>query len=173
MSAQSRPMFSDLRSLTAVAVAAAVAAFVVSAGGCGKKAPEAVIFKANSPIPVGFTLLKAEGQKGRSGAIGNNYRPQVRFPRGTIETTCAVALPASSPALEPGQTADASLACDYPIGPGRSSPARLCSGRPTRCTRVRSPESCRLREGAEGRTGRIPRSPSGLLEREMDACRRA
>ena len=115
MRAQSRPMLSDLRSLTTVAVAAAVAAFVVCAGGCGKKPPEAVIFKANSPIPVGFTILKAEGQTGRSGAIGNNYRPQVRFPRATIETTCAVALPASSPALEPGQTADASLACDSQV----------------------------------------------------------
>jgi translation elongation factor EF-Tu-like GTPase len=83
--------------------------------GCSKKPPEAVSFKANSPIPVGFTLLKAEGQVGRSGAISNNYRPQVRFPRGSVETTCAVVLPASSPALEPGQTTDASLACDSQI----------------------------------------------------------
>lgn len=109
------PMPSDLRSLATVA--AAVVALVAFASGCGKKPPESVIFtfKANSPIPVGFTLLKAEGQIGRSGAISNNYRPQVRFPRGTIETTCAVALPASSPALEPGQSADASLACDSQV----------------------------------------------------------
>ena len=106
-------MLSHLRSLTTVAVA--VVAFVVFASGCSKKPPESVTFKAYSPIPVGFTLLKEEGQLGRSGAISNNYRPQVRFPRGAIETTCAVALPASSPALEPGQSADASLACDSQV----------------------------------------------------------
>jgi translation elongation factor EF-Tu-like GTPase len=106
-------MPTDLRNVTTLA--ATVVAFVVSASGCSKKPPESVIFKANSPIPVGFTLLKAEGQMGRSGAISNNYRPQVRFPRGTIETTCAVALPASSPALEPGQSTDASLACDSQV----------------------------------------------------------
>ena len=106
-------MPSDLRSLTAGA--AAVVVVVAFASGCGKKPPESVTFKANSPIPVGLTLLKAEGQVGRSSAISNNYRPQVRFPRGTTETTCAVALPASSPALEPGQSTDASLACDSQV----------------------------------------------------------
>jgi len=110
-------MSSDLRRLTV----AAVIPFVVAASGCGKKPPEtAVTFKANSPIPVGFTLLKAEAQTGRSGAIGNNYRPQVKFPRGSVETTCAVALPASSPQLEPGQTTDASLACDAQVEVDRS-----------------------------------------------------
>jgi len=63
-------MPSDLRSLTTVA--AAVVAFVGFASGCSKKPPESVTFKANAPIPVGFTLLKAEGQLGRSGAISNN-----------------------------------------------------------------------------------------------------
>ena len=108
------PMPSRLRSLTTVS-AAVVLAVAVVATGCGKKPAASVTFKANSPIPVGFTLLKADGQIGRSGAISNNYRPQVRFPRGTTETTCAVALPASSPALEPGQTTDASLACDSQV----------------------------------------------------------
>jgi translation elongation factor EF-Tu-like GTPase len=106
-------MLPNLAHLTAVASALIVS--VVAVSGCSKKPPEAVSFKANSPIPVGFTLLKAEGQVGRSGAISNNYRPQVRFPRGSVETTCAVVLPASSPALEPGQTTDASLACDSQI----------------------------------------------------------
>lgn len=106
-------MPSDLHSLTTVA--ATVVAVVVFASGCGKKPPEPVTFKANSPIPVGLTLLKAEGQMGRNSAISNNYRPQVKFPRGTTETTCAVALPASSPALEPGQSTDASLTCDSQV----------------------------------------------------------
>jgi translation elongation factor EF-Tu-like GTPase len=55
-----------------------------------------------------FTLLKVGA---RTSPIGNNYRPQFRFPLAASEITCAVQLPAASPTLEPGQTANASLAC--------------------------------------------------------------
>ena len=96
-------------------IAAMVIAFPISTSGCGKKPSEAVIFKANSPISVSLSLLKAEGQVGRGGPISNNYRPQVRFPRGALETTCSVALPAGSLTLDPGQTADASLSCDSQV----------------------------------------------------------
>lgn len=91
----------------------------VMGSGCTKKEPpapvglpEPVIFKAQVPIPVTFTLQKEEGQSGRSSPISSNYRPQVRFAAGSLETTCAVQLPASTPSLEPGQTTSASLACD-------------------------------------------------------------
>ena len=107
--------------LTAVVTTAI--AFAVSASGCSKKPPEAVIFKANSPIPVSLSLLKAEGQVGRSSPIGNNYRPQVRFPRGALESTCAVALPPGSATLDPGQTTDASLSCDSQVEVEPGKPA--------------------------------------------------
>ena len=73
-------------------------------------------------MAVSLTLLKADAQRGRSSPIGNNYRPQVRFPRGAVETTCAVTLPASSQSLGPGQTTEASLTCDAPVEVARSKP---------------------------------------------------
>ena len=92
----------------------AIATFAALASGCTKKAAdeskrtEPTTFKAQALIPVTFTLLK-EGA--RTSPIGNNYRPQFRFPLVASEITCAVELPAASPALEPGQTTQASLAC--------------------------------------------------------------
>ncbi len=79
------------------------------------KGAEPVLFKAQSPIAVTLTLLKAEGQIGRSSAIGSNYRPQVRFPLGAVESTCAVQLPQATPSLEPGQSASASLLCESEV----------------------------------------------------------
>jgi len=79
------------------------------------KPPEPVVFKAQAPIAVSFTLQKAEGQTGRTSPIGSNYRPQVRFGDGAEEPTCAVQLPASTPSLDPGQTSPASLVCDAEV----------------------------------------------------------
>ena len=94
-------------------------ALVIAALGsaCSKKdspqptKPEPVAFKAEAPIPVTFTLQKKEGQTGRASPIGNNYRPQVRFALEAQETTCAVRLTAPAQALEPGESANASLVC--------------------------------------------------------------
>jgi translation elongation factor EF-Tu-like GTPase len=79
------------------------------------KQPQPVAFKAQAPIPVTLTLQKEEGSTGRSSPITSNYRPQVRFADGSSEATCAVQLPASAPSLAPGQTIDASLACDADV----------------------------------------------------------
>lgn len=109
-----------------IGTATMVAAVLASA--CSKtepqpvKQPEPVLFKAQAPIPVTFTLQKAEGQTGRSSPIGNNYRPQVRFPYGPTETTCSVQLPASTPSLEPGQSSTASLVCDADVQIERNKP---------------------------------------------------
>lgn len=92
----------------------AIAIFAALASGCTKKAAdeskqtEPTTFKAQASMPVTFTLLK---DGARTSSIGNNYRPQFRFPLAASEITCAVELPAASPALEPGQTATASLLC--------------------------------------------------------------
>ncbi len=86
------------------------------------KQPEPVLFQAQAPIPVTFTLQKEEGQTGRSSPIGNNYRPQVRFPFGSNEATCSVQLPASTPSLEPGQSSTASLVCDADVRVERNKP---------------------------------------------------
>ena len=88
---------------------------------CSKKEPqsaaqtEPVLFKAHASVPVIIALQKAEGPTGRTSPIGNNYRPQVRFPLGPTETTCSVQLPASAPSLEPGQSSSASLLCDADV----------------------------------------------------------
>ena len=104
------------RFFTAAAIATAALG-----SACTKKQPEAVkppepvVFKAQAPISVTFTLQKAEGQTGRTSPISNNYRPQVRFPSEATELTCKVELPASTPSLEPGQTSAASLTCDADV----------------------------------------------------------
>lgn len=101
-------------------ITTAIAACVL-ATACTKKQPESgnrsepVVFKAQAPVPVKLTLQKAEGQTGRTGPISSNYRPQVRFPSKTEELTCKVELPASTPALEPGQTSDASFTCESEV----------------------------------------------------------
>lgn len=106
-------MFANLLRLALAAIpTTALAVFTV---GCNQKPPEAVKFKIHSPIPVNLGILKADGQIGRSGPISHNYRPQIRFPHGALETTCAVSLPASAPTLEPGQAIDATLSCDSPV----------------------------------------------------------
>ena len=82
---------------------------------------EPVSFKAQAAIPVTLTLLKAEGQTGRSSPISSDYRPQVRFPLGPLEASCTVLLPAAQPSLEPGQTSSATLTCDADV---RVAPAQ-------------------------------------------------
>ena len=102
-------------------IIASALVIVVIGSACTKKEPpqpaksEPVAFKAEVPIPVTFTLQKEEGQTGRASPITGNYRPQVRFAVSSSETTCAVQLPALSPSLEPGQTTNASLACDAEV----------------------------------------------------------
>jgi translation elongation factor EF-Tu-like GTPase len=92
----------------------AIATFAAVVSGCTKQAAdeskqtEPITFKAQASIPVLLTLLK---DGARTSPIGNHYRPQFRFPLAASELTCAVELPAASPALEPGQTANASLSC--------------------------------------------------------------
>lgn len=86
------------------------------------KASGPTVFKAQTAIPVNLTLLKAEGQTGRSSAISSNYRPQVRFPLGAIEASCVVQLPATTPALEPGASSSASLSCDAEVQVDRAQP---------------------------------------------------
>lgn len=77
--------------------------------------PKTTTFSVAMQIPVTLTLLKAEGEIGRTSPIGNNYRPQVRFPLDQTETTCTVQLPASTPELAPNQSSNASLICDTEI----------------------------------------------------------
>ena len=104
------------------------AAIAVLVSACSKTEPqvskqaEPVLFKAQAPVPVAFTLQKEEGPTGRSSPIANNYRPQVRFPLGPTEATCSVELPASAPSLEPGQSSSASLVCDADVRVERNKP---------------------------------------------------
>jgi len=104
-----------------IAQMVALTTIAVLLAGCTKKQAdqpkqaEAAIFKAQAMIPVTFTLQKEEGQTGRTSPISNNYRPQVRFPLAASDITCKVDLPAASPSLDPGQTANASLTCDEEV----------------------------------------------------------
>ena len=94
--------------------------------GCSKKPAEApvgpTVFGAQAVIPISLTLLKADGQSGRSSPIFSNYRPQVRFPLGSVEASCVVRLPAATPSLEPGQSSSASLTCDTEVRVERNKP---------------------------------------------------
>jgi translation elongation factor EF-Tu-like GTPase len=107
----------------AAAIILALAALI---SACSKKPAEAppgpTVFSAQANIPVSLTLLKADGQSGRSSPIFSNYRPQVRFPLGSIEASCTVRLPAASPSLEPGQSSSASLTCDTEVRVERNKP---------------------------------------------------
>lgn len=101
------------------------AAFTLVAG-CSKPADEAgpavpVVFAPQAPITVSLTLLKAEGEVGRSSAIANDYRPQLRFAAASAEVGCVVQLPKNFPSLEPGQTTNATLVCDEAVSvtPGK------------------------------------------------------
>ncbi|MDR7336053.1 hypothetical protein [Roseateles asaccharophilus] len=96
------------------------------AAGCSKSADDGraampVVFNAQSPITVSLTLLKAEGEVGRGSAIGNNYRPQLRFASTGAEVGCVVQLPKHFPSLEPGQTTNATLVCEEAVSvvPGK------------------------------------------------------
>jgi len=103
-------------------------AFSLLSSACSKKPPEPpakaepVVFQPQAVIPVSLALLQAEGQTGRSSPITSNYRPQVRFPLGSLEASCTVQLPAASPSLEPGQSSSASLTCDTEIRVERTQP---------------------------------------------------
>jgi translation elongation factor EF-Tu-like GTPase len=103
-------------------------ALALLAAACSKSEPpaakpaEPVRFQAQAPIPVTVTLLKAEGQTGRSSPIENNYRPQVKFPLGPTEAMCAVQLPASAPSLAPGESSSATLVCDADVRVERTQP---------------------------------------------------
>lgn len=107
---------------------ATVVAFSALSSACSRKPAEPhakaepVVFQAQSVIPVSLSLLKAEGQTGRSSPISSNYRPQVRFPLGALETGCSVQLPAATPSLEPGQSSSASLSCDAEVRVERAKP---------------------------------------------------
>jgi translation elongation factor EF-Tu-like GTPase len=115
---------------------ATLGATALLAAGCSKKADEPqgaapVVFAAQAPITVNLTLLKADGDVGRSSAIANNYRPQLRFASTGAEVGCVVQLPQDFPALEPGQTSNATLVCDEAVSvqPGRGEFAMLEGGR--------------------------------------------
>lgn len=103
-------------------------AFSALSSACSKKPAEPqakaepVVFNAQAVIPVSLTLLKAEGQSGRSSPISSNYRPQVRFPLGSLEASCTVQLPAATPSLEPGQSSSAALTCDTEVRVERAKP---------------------------------------------------
>jgi translation elongation factor EF-Tu-like GTPase len=110
--------------LAATAVALSVAA--CSKQQADKQAnAEPVAFKAQALIPVKLALLKAEGPSGRTSPISSNYRPQVRFASGEVESSCTVQLPAAAPSLEPGQTANASLSCEAEVWVERAKPEFL------------------------------------------------
>jgi translation elongation factor EF-Tu-like GTPase len=93
----------------------AAAAGLFSLLGCAPKQEpkeiKSVTFEQNVPIPTQLSLLKTE-EGGRTGPIGDNYRPQIRFAHDGVEATCAVMLGNSAVALEPGHSTDATLACD-------------------------------------------------------------
>lgn len=107
-------------------IAAITIALAASISGCSKKPAEApsgpTVFSAQANIPVSLTLLKADGQSGRSSPIFTNYRPQVRFSLGSVETSCTVRLPEASPSLEPGQSSSATLSCDTEVRVERNKP---------------------------------------------------
>ena len=104
--------------------------------GCSRQPDEAalprpVVFSAQAPITVSLTLLKADGEVGRSSAISNNYRPQLRFAPAGAEVGCVVQLPKNFPSLEPGQTTNATLVCDEVVSvqPGQADFTMLEGGR--------------------------------------------
>ena len=106
------------------------AVFAISALGsaCSKKPAEAqaqtepFVFKAQAVIPASLTPLKSEAESGRTSPISSNYRPQVRFPLGSLDASCTVQLPTATPSLEPGQSSSASLACDTEVRVERAKP---------------------------------------------------
>lgn len=108
-------------SRTGLAMATLFASLVAPLAACTKqpepaaKADAPVSFAAQSSIPVTLTLLGAEAETARTSPISSQYRPQVRFPLGAVETSCTVTLPAETPALEPGQSSAATLACDATV----------------------------------------------------------
>lgn len=117
-----------LRTKRSLLSAAANIGISALCSACSKKPPEPqpqaepIAFKPQALIPVSLTLLKAEAESGRTSPISGNYRPQVRFPLGSLEASCTVQLPATTPSLEPGQSSSASLACDTEVRVERAKP---------------------------------------------------
>lgn len=110
-------MTHSLRTVATVAMCALVG----SLQACSKApagngaAKEPLTFRAQAPIPVTLALLKAEGEIGRSTGIRSNYQPVARFALGSVETSCQVELPPSTPELPPGESTTALLRCDSEV----------------------------------------------------------
>lgn len=123
-------MTTSIRAITASGrVAALLIGTMLSISACSRPAAGGSrttagpkVFAAGTAIPASLTLLAADGDVGRRGAISSDYRPQVRFANGPAEPTCRIELPAASPTLEPGQTATASLKCDAEVCVDPSKP---------------------------------------------------
>jgi translation elongation factor EF-Tu-like GTPase len=68
-------------------------------------------FPAGTPAAANVTLLVREGDVGRSSAIQNGYRPQLKFSANPEEISCELSMPATTPQLSPGGSLDVSLRC--------------------------------------------------------------
>ncbi len=73
--------------------------------------PKLITYPASKDIQATVTLLKREGDVGRSSLIFNGYRPQHQFSGGKETVTCAVQIVKPKEQIEPGETAEVVINC--------------------------------------------------------------
>jgi translation elongation factor EF-Tu-like GTPase len=80
---------------------------------CGANAakPKIVTYPATKSLPASITLLKRNGDVGRSTPFFTRYRPQHRFSGGKQDITCSIEVLKPKEGVNPGETAEIMINC--------------------------------------------------------------
>jgi translation elongation factor EF-Tu-like GTPase len=73
--------------------------------------PKIITFPALKDMQATVTLLKRDGDVGRTTAIFTGYRPQHQFSGSKDSVTCAIQVSKPKEGIEPGETADVVINC--------------------------------------------------------------
>jgi translation elongation factor EF-Tu-like GTPase len=73
--------------------------------------PKIITYPASKDMQATVTLLKREGDVGRTTAISTGYRPQHQFSGGKENVTCAIQIVRPKEQIEPGETAEVLVNC--------------------------------------------------------------
>jgi translation elongation factor EF-Tu-like GTPase len=73
--------------------------------------PKIITYPASKDMQATVTLLKREGDVGRTTAISTGYRPQHQFSGGKENVTCAIQIAKPKEQIEPGETVEVVINC--------------------------------------------------------------